>query len=49
MAKEFGEEVVRIRYINEMGCDKDDRTGHFDRSPGYEMDADGKPDWYADF
>jgi len=38
---------VRIRYINEEGCDKDD--DNFDRSPGYEMDADGKPDWYADF
>ena len=38
-------EVVRIRYINENGCDKDDGL---DRSPGYEMDADGKPDWYAD-
>ena len=47
MAKEFGEEVVRIRYINEAGHDKDGRD--FDRSPGYEMDADGKPDWYADF
>ena len=58
VAKEYGEEVVRIRYINELGCDKDapkdkyDVPGAavevFDRSPGYEMDADGKPDWYAD-
>ena len=48
VAKEYGEEVVRIRYINERGCDKDATTSYFDRSPGYEMDADGKPDWYAD-
>ena len=50
VAKEYGEEVVRIRYINESGYDKDAEDKYnFDRSPGYEMDADGKPDWYADF
>eukprot|EP00935_MAST-01C_sp_MAST-1C-sp1_P002210 g2210.t1 len=43
VAKEYGEEVVRIRYINENGFDKD-AEDDFDRSPGYEMDADGKPD-----
>ena len=42
--------MVRIRYINERGYDKDaEDEDDFDRSPGYEMDADGKPDWYADF
>ena len=47
--------MVRIRYINENGYDKDatgkdwEGNDNFDHSPGYEMDADGKPDWYADF